>query len=243
MRVMTCLSVLFLALTPESAAETIEVSKVGAQRVMGTLLGVRVDGDSLLVKVRLDNNLEQHLPFETMPPAGQDKVLALMVSAARINGTKIPALKFSASKKTESNLARGSGGFDQVSNKTSYTTHELSVLNSGALATDLNLYQLSRTVRTQKFEGATSGKMTMWDLYTEAAAALQPGERRKVSFPALAELSHKTVNSRTVTVRSSGKNIDTIVSSRKSVQENIEAVYLMAFDAAGALIYFVKASS
>ena len=69
---------------------------------MGTLLGVRADGDSLLVKVRLDNNLEQDVPIQNLAPAGQDRVLALMVPAARINGTKIPALKFSASKKTES---------------------------------------------------------------------------------------------------------------------------------------------
>ena len=114
------------------------------------------------------------------------------------------------------------------------------MLNSGALAADLHLYQLSRTVRTQRYDGSSGGKVAKWDLDRVAAAALQPGERRKVSFTALEEMTQKTVNSRTVTVRSSGKNINTIVSSRRSEQVNIEAVYLMAFDAAGTLVYFVK---
>lgn len=208
MRLIACASLLFLTLVPEAAAETVEVERSGTQKVMGTLLGVRVEGDLLLVKVRLHNNLERDVRFQDLDPAGQDKVLTLMVPAARINGAKIPALKFAASKRTENNTRRNNSSIGGKSIRVSYTVHELTVLNSGVVPTDrIMMCQLTRTV-----EGSSGGKQVSWDLDDESVDALPPGQRHKVPFTAMEEMK----------------------------QVNIEGVYLMAFDAMGTLIYFVK---
>jgi len=227
-------------LAPVSEAlEMIEVERVGSKRITGTLLGVKAAGNKLiLVKVSVDGH-ERDFTIEQLEPAGRDRVLMVMAQVARLNGVKMPALKFTASKKSESKMDRTRGG---SSVKSTSTTHQLSVLNSGPVATGpILLYQFSRSVTTRRSDNAPSSKEVSWDLDEEKIDALQPGQRQDVPFVWLDDVSQKTVESRTSTVKVSGKNVSVVEASRQSEQTNIEVVYLMAFDqTTGMLVYFVK---
>lgn len=231
-------SLSFLAPVSE-ALEAIEVERVGSKRIMGTLLGVSAAGNGLIVvRVRVDGH-ERYFTLEQLETAGQERVLMVMAQVARFNGAKMPALKFAASKNSENDMDRTRGG---SSVKSTSTTHQLSVLNSGQVATGpILLCQFSRSVTTRRSDKAPSSKEVSWDLDEEKIDALQPGQRKDVPFVWLDDVSQKTVESRTSMVKVSGKNVSVVEASRQSEQTNIEAVYLMAFDqTTGMLIYFVK---
>jgi hypothetical protein len=209
---------------------------LGSKMVAGEMVGVTHSPTSISVNIRQASGEELEVEMYRLDSSSRDKVIGWMSRTARVNAFKVPHLKFSPSKQV-ANVDHPMSSFTisglQTSRKSSKTEHVLTVLNTSGVATNgLSAYQLVKQIKSGQSSAKGSTKLVSWDVDSLLISSLQPHEAKKIAFRPLVEASSKKVTTATAS-RGGLSRVD-------SEQVKIDAVYLMAFDDVGNLIYFAK---
>ncbi len=235
MRAIICLILVLFSFVFEGSAETVQ-AVLGSRMVAGEMVGVTHSPTSISVKIRQASGEELEVEMYRLEPSSRDKVIAWMSRTARVNAFRVPHLKFSPSKQVanvDDPMATFRISGFQTSGKSSKTEHVLAALNTSGVSTGgLSTYQLVKQIKSGQSSAKGSTKLASWEVDSRLISSLQPQETKKIAFRPLVETSSKKVTTATAS-RGGLSRVD-------SEQVKIEAVYLMAFDDAGNLIYFAK---
>jgi len=235
MRAILCLILVLFAFVFESPAVTLEAA-LGSSKVSGELVGVTPGSGSISFKIKPASGVQIEVEMYRLDASSRDRAIAWMGQAARANAAKVPNLRFAPSKQvTNIKDAMSSIKSSMLSSsiKLSSTQHVLAVQNAGAAATGrLVAYQLFKQIKTGQSRSKGSWKEESWGVDGQSVASLQPKEVQKMALRPLEESQSKKV----MTAGASSGGLSTV----EKEQVKFEAVYLMAFDDVGNLIYFVK---
>ncbi|GEP44548.1 hypothetical protein [Brevifollis gellanilyticus] len=235
MRAILCLILVFFALVFESPAVTLE-AMLGSSTVSGELVGLAPSSKAISFKIKQASGEEIEVEIYRLNSSSRDKAFAWMSQTARVNAARLPHLRFAATKRLSNvkdpmDLARL--GIEAMFGKNTRTDHVLAVHNAGAAATgQISSYQLVKQIKSGQDPYKGIWKEELWPVDNQVVAGLQPGQTRQMAFLPVVEGQSKSV----FTASASRGGLSTV----EKKQVKFEAVYLMAFDDAGHLIYFAK---